>query len=139
MTGCLPLTPLLGIKPTMQVCVLTRNRTHNLLVYGTMLQQIEPPGKGYSCYLSIFTMVFIMWQALCSAPHVIYDLIQFSQQPHEVGALDMAFDRPENQVRPVSLHSGLSKRLLTANPGAPWVPCLDCPTITKTRTCFCTW
>ena len=48
-----------GIKPTTWVCALTRNRTHNLLVYRTTLQPIEPPGQGSGshvlnqlCYLS---------------------------------------------------------------------------------------
>ena len=36
-----------GIDPATQVCALTRNQTHSLLVYGTMLQPADPP--GHSC------------------------------------------------------------------------------------------
>ena len=40
--GCLPHTPWLGIEPATSVCALTRDWTHNLLVYETTLQPTEP-------------------------------------------------------------------------------------------------
>ena len=37
--GCLPY---LGMEPTTEVCTLTGNRTHKVLVYGMILQPTEP-------------------------------------------------------------------------------------------------
>ena len=36
----------IGIKPSTQVCALTRDQTLNLLVYGTTLQPTEPHSQG---------------------------------------------------------------------------------------------
>ena len=41
---CLLYMPPLGIEPATQVCVLSRNQTHHLFMYGTMLQPTEPSG-----------------------------------------------------------------------------------------------
>ena len=43
--------------------VLTRDRTSNLLVYGTMLQPTEPPGQGSS----LFFFFFNFWAIICLA------------------------------------------------------------------------
>ena len=44
--GCLLYAPRPGTEPTTQVGTLTRNRTHNPLVYEMMLLPTEPPGQG---------------------------------------------------------------------------------------------
>ena len=43
---CLWFTPWLGTEPATQVSVLTRDQTHNLSVYGMMLQPTEPHCPG---------------------------------------------------------------------------------------------
>ena len=46
MIGCLSYAARSGTKPTTQACFLTRNQTHNLSAYGTMLQPTEPHWSG---------------------------------------------------------------------------------------------
>ena len=43
---CLLPGPRMGIEPATQTCALTRKRTHDLLVYRTMLYPTEPNGQG---------------------------------------------------------------------------------------------
>ena len=40
-----------GTRPTTSICALIENQTHNLLVYGTVLQQTEPPNQGVTTFL----------------------------------------------------------------------------------------
>ena len=46
--GCFLYAPRMGIKPATWVCALIGNGTHNILVYGTVLQSSESPGQGNS-------------------------------------------------------------------------------------------
>lgn len=46
-----PAHPLTRDQTHTQVCALTWNRTHNLLMYGTILQPVEPPGQGILTWL----------------------------------------------------------------------------------------
>ena len=57
--GCLLYTPQLGIEPATLECALTQNQTHNLLVYGMMLQPTEPPGQ--SCMLLVLKTLSSLW------------------------------------------------------------------------------
>lgn len=45
-TGCLPSASGPGIAHETQVCALARDGTHDLLIYGAMLQLTGPPGQG---------------------------------------------------------------------------------------------
>ena len=62
--SCLPYAPLLGTEPITSVCALTRNRTHNLLVFRKTLQPTEPPGQGQWCftYLQSYAITTISFQ-----------------------------------------------------------------------------
>ena len=41
----------LGIEPAAKVCALTRNQTHNLLVYGMGLRSNQPSNPARTLYL----------------------------------------------------------------------------------------
>ena len=41
------------------VCTLTRDRTHNPLVYGMMFQPTEPPGQGMNILIKV--LVYFSW------------------------------------------------------------------------------
>ena len=56
--SCLLYAPQPGIEPTIYVCALTGDHTHNLLVHGTMLQPTEPPGQDY---VSTFLLNNFYW------------------------------------------------------------------------------
>lgn len=63
--GCLLYVPWPQIKPAMRVCSMTRNWTHNLLVFGMRLQATKPRCQGSHTILlfstAFITMVCIMY------------------------------------------------------------------------------
>ena len=51
--GCLLHTPQLGTGPATQACALTGNRTSDLLLCGTVLNQLSHTGQGYCRLLRV--------------------------------------------------------------------------------------
>ena len=58
--GGLPYAPQWGVKPATWVCALTRNQTHDLLVYGMMLQLTGQLSQGKNVFC--FCLVFLVFK-----------------------------------------------------------------------------